>query len=414
MSEIITITGKILDSSNSNIIPGVNITQTKSGTSSTDENGIFFHYIEIPLTVSTSDNSFIQTSNSFTDIQSNPEYIKLDKSQKQFIRDQLTFTFYQKNYSQNTEIFPFNNKGEWILDLGIIQLIPQNQQLASDKVESQLSTEQENKILKDKVNKDNIKAGASAQLQTSLNKFILKIKNTLIPLLLLLLSEFGVTLAMVNKNKFLDKKQCPTNEKLLQIISRRNKIVTQLNNLYSFLNTVAQTTTLLTGFLEVLQLSITIAKAVPAPAPAGVAAILISLENKLGKIIHVIAGISFTSLIAAATLKQIISLISALDSLIQQCSIDNNVSLVAINNDILNASNLANEAVYNGNIEYKGFTLGIQEDTQDNNKYVKRYAIARDVRGNIVLRGESSFSASTQILLDELKFQIDQQNLKAF
>lgn len=414
MSEIITITGKILDSSNSNIIPGVNITQTKSGTSSTDENGIFFHYIEIPLTVSTSDNSFIQTSNSFTDIQSNPEYIKLDKSQKQFIRDQLTFTFYQKNYSQNTEIFPFNNKGEWILDLGIIQLIPQNQQLASDKVESQLSTEQENKILKDKVNKDNIKAGASAQLQTSLNKFILKIKNTLIPLLLLLLSEFGVTLAMVNKNKFLDKKQCPTNEKLLQIISRRNKIVTQLNNLYSFLNTVAQTTTLLTGFLEVLQLSITIAKAVPAPAPAGVAAILISLENKLGKIIHVIAGISFTSLIAAATLKQIISLISALDSLIQQCSIDNNVSLVAINNDILNASNLANEAVYNGNIEYKGFTLGIQEDTQDNNKYVKRYAIARDVRGNIVLRGESSFSASTQILIDELKFQIDQQDLKAF
>lgn len=413
MSEIIIITGKILDSSNSNIIPGVKVSQGKYFTN-TDGNGVFTFIINIPITVSTSDNSFIQTSNSFTEIQSNPEYIKLSKDQKQYIRDQLTLTFYQKNYSQNTEIFPFNNKGEWILDLGIIQLTPQNQQLDSDKVESQLSTDQENQILKDKINKDNIKAGASAQLQTSLNKFILKIKNTLIPLLLLLLSEFGVTLAMVNKNKFLDKKQCPTNEKLLQIISRRNKIVTQLNNLYSFLNTVSQSTTLLTGFLEVLQLSITIAKAVPAPAPAGVAAILISLENKLGKIIHVIAGISFTSLIAAATLKQIISLISALDSLIQQCSIDNNVSLVAINNDILNASNLANEAIYNGNIEYKGFTLGIQEDTKDNNKYVKRYAIARDVRGNIVLRGESSFSASTQILIDELKFQIDQQDLKAF
>jgi hypothetical protein len=120
------------------------------------------------------------------------------------------------------------------------------------------------------------------------------------------------------------------------------------------------------------------------------------------------------ALIVAAVLKQIIDLLGSLDQLIQQCAQDQQISLVAIDADLIKAANATNNQLDNEGITYKGFTFGIQEDTKDNNKYVKRYAIARDVSGVIVLRGESSFSASTQILIDELKFIIDRDNLKAF
>jgi hypothetical protein len=44
---------------------------------------------------------------------------------------------------------------------------------------------------------------------------------------------------------------------------------------------------------------------------------------------------------------------------------------------------------------------------------VKRQAIAKDSKGIIILKGEPSFSASDQILIDELAFYITSNNLKA-
>jgi hypothetical protein len=44
---------------------------------------------------------------------------------------------------------------------------------------------------------------------------------------------------------------------------------------------------------------------------------------------------------------------------------------------------------------------------------IKRQAIAKDSKGIIVLKGEPSFSASDQILIDELAFYITNNNLKA-
>lgn len=43
----------------------------------------------------------------------------------------------------------------------------------------------------------------------------------------------------------------------------------------------------------------------------------------------------------------------------------------------------------------------------------RRRAVAKDSKGIIVLRGEPSFSATDQILIDELAFYITSNNLKA-
>jgi hypothetical protein len=53
--------------------------------------------------------------------------------------------------------------------------------------------------------------------------------------------------------------------------------------------------------------------------------------------------------------------------------------------------------------------LEIIEDPNSPRIAPRRYAIAKDRRGIIVLRGDSSFSSSTDVLLDEIKFRIDNQ-----
>ena len=62
---------------------------------------------------------------------------------------------------------------------------------------------------------------------------------------------------------------------------------------------------------------------------------------------------------------------------------------------------------------YKGFTFEIKNDISQDFRYPKRYAIARNIQGIQVLRSESSFASSPEILIEELKFVIDRDNLRA-
>ena len=62
---------------------------------------------------------------------------------------------------------------------------------------------------------------------------------------------------------------------------------------------------------------------------------------------------------------------------------------------------------------YKGFTFEIKNDISQNFQYPKRYAIARNVQGIQVLRSESSFASNPSVLIEELKFVIDKDNLRA-
>ena len=60
-------------------------------------------------------------------------------------------------------------------------------------------------------------------------------------------------------------------------------------------------------------------------------------------------------------------------------------------------------------IEYRGYTLEIRTDNNDSGIAPRRFAVALDPAGVVVLQGVSSFSSNTEILLEELKFRIDNQ-----
>lgn len=59
--------------------------------------------------------------------------------------------------------------------------------------------------------------------------------------------------------------------------------------------------------------------------------------------------------------------------------------------------------------QYKGLFLSVVRDPNSPTIAPKNYAIAKDNTGVIVLYGQSSFSSDTRVLLEELKFRIDNQ-----
>lgn len=64
--------------------------------------------------------------------------------------------------------------------------------------------------------------------------------------------------------------------------------------------------------------------------------------------------------------------------------------------------------------QYRGsngrlYTLEVIQDNSAQFTIPRRVAVAKDNIGVIVLRGQPSFSSNTQVLLDELKFRIDNQ-----
>ena len=62
-----------------------------------------------------------------------------------------------------------------------------------------------------------------------------------------------------------------------------------------------------------------------------------------------------------------------------------------------------------------GFILEVQTDRNNPVGSLKRrFAVAKNKQGVIMLEGEKSFSANEQILINELKFYIQQNDLKAF
>ena len=61
-----------------------------------------------------------------------------------------------------------------------------------------------------------------------------------------------------------------------------------------------------------------------------------------------------------------------------------------------------------------GFIFSVETDNKNQVGTLKRrFAVAKNKQGVTLLKGESSFSSSDPILIDELVFYIQQNNLKA-
>ena len=101
------------------------------------------------------------------------------------------------------------------------------------------------------------------------------------------------------------------------------------------------------------------------------------------------------------------------DQKISECA-ENNLELEDISAELIA---IQEQEIEDGNpivTNVNGFDMAVQPVPKTEvGSLIKRQAIAKDSKGIIVLKGEPSFSASDQILIDELAFYITNNNLKA-
>lgn len=335
---------------------------------------------------------------------------------------------------------PYFGDGTIKSNLGVIQLQLIQKSLDQDKIDSSLLTDSQiNSLTK------SIKSPSSF-FQKKLTTSIINVKSRLIPLILTLIAGFGVT--QVNKliakgtTKISDIQNqitCPTQAELARIISRKNRLVKQLNRLLKVIQSTEKFINSIKKFIDIVSktiLGLDIASlALPSSIPPGIG-IPVGIINKPGDVINLLKNQikgeqgKIDNLVSPLTLlksvlSQALQYLKLLDDLVQHCYQENNnqnnnqdnnqdnnqeqisAELTAITTD---ESNQESPVVTDVN----GFTMGVETESQISTLSVKRRrAIATNKQGVVMLTGEWSFSSIDQILIDELVFYIQTNNLRA-
>jgi hypothetical protein len=313
-------------------------------------------------------------------------------------------------------------------DLGVIQLQP----IISSLPQEKLSSSQLSRVQIEELSKGN--KGADYFTQERLSNQIIDLKKTLIPSVLTMLAAFGITgaskLILKDQDKILDvienKSKCPPEETLTSLIDKKNKLVKQLNNTLKIINITTKSLGITTGLISLINKSTATQKIALSTIPTstgvpGIPGVPIGTITEIDdtkdnnkklveKLSYVSVGITSTLILLEQTLIQATQLLQLLDKLIEKCYPNTEqekvtIELTALTNE---QSQQLSPVVTNVN----GFTMGVE--TEITNKPLKRRrATATNKQNVVMLRGEWSFSSIDQILIDELIFYIQQNNLKA-
>jgi len=241
------------------------------------------------------------------------------------------------------------------------------------------------------------------------------IQTRLFPLALNLLLAFGIT-KLTQKNQ----KICPTRNLLLNNIAKRNRIVKQLNQIFTSIalnTTIAAAVLLISNQFKAGRLQLA---SIPVPTPFyPITATFQQIDDVLKELEVQNKELNKQILIAliflVASLIIILSLLKGVDELTQECAQEENISLEPISQELTNLTNETNEEGVVSINQINGFTLEVQ--TIDKNavgSLKRRQAIGKNSQGIILVKGDPSFSSSDQVLINELAFYIQSNNLKAF
>jgi len=293
-------------------------------------------------------------------------------------------------------------------DLGILQLQPLVSSLTQEKIKStQLSKDQIKEISR---SKKDLSYYAEEKLSNQVNT----LKNTLIPAVLTMVAGFGLTQVSNYKAeqlpKLLDQASCPTQAELTNLINRKNKLVKQLNNSLKIIDTTTKVLGITGGIIQALEIALKLQVAIPTPVPPAVNEANRILDKRISQLKSVNAGILSILVILRQVLTQALQLLNLLDQLVQKCYPDADQERVSLELTALTVQQSTQLSPVVTNVN--GFEMGVETENSPNT-LKRRRALARNKQGVVMLKGEWSFSSIDQILIDELVFYIQQNNLKA-
>jgi len=279
-------------------------------------------------------------------------------------------------------------------------------------------------------------------LQKAVSKKIRDLIMKYIPFIIAMIVKFGIsklTEALKNGFKDFNKKNCPTPEELKKLIKKRNKIVKILNAIYKFVDALVKAAGIVLTLVQIFKLVKSIVVSLPIPQAIGTppskdfggliasqpmsstlgnANFVELFEKQVAKYEKITIMVLAILTVLRAVLKMALDLLKGLDGMIQICADEylekEEITLEEIDAELLESLEETEEEVKLDPF-INGFVLSVVEDNRVMvGKTKRRYAVAKNKEGVILLRGESSFSANDQILIDELKFYISQNDLKAY
>ena len=316
-------------------------------------------------------------------------------------------------------------KGDGTLknDFGVIPLKTTKADLDKEIIDTSLPEVEDIKKLTK--NKKDFRWHLNQKLIDLLNR----LKNVLLPIILAMIAKFGVTkvqeLIKQGKNKAEDvpNKICPPKEEIEKIIRRKNKFVKQINNSLKLIDTTLTVLGIARSFISIaigIVRGIDIAQLLLPTAIPGLTAGAITKVDDIKKSVQDRSIITKQSIdgtigilnLLRITLTQIVNYLGLLDSLIQDCLPDSEIEQEQIAAELIaltqEQSNQQSPVVTTVN----GFTMGVETEVTTN-PLKRRRATATNPSGVVMLRGEYSFSSVDQILIDELVFYIQVNDLKA-
>ncbi len=347
----------------------------------------------------------------------------------------FTLTISAPKYNTISGITPFTLNNKIINDLGVYSLVLLEKDI--EKELNQLSNYNESQLslLKRQGNKDFFTL-LVARLTSVL-------KSLLWPAILLLLADFGIS----NVNDLLKKKNvkfndlkasCPANiEELNKIINKKNKFTKQLSNLLKLIGSLGKLLKLppkiISGGEKVIKIAGIVLRILPyipstsfTPIPTGPFLDAKDLIKALKDLITLLKGKlgnnSFQLNFLIEDLNKAIQMLAILDTVIQGCAdeITNNSSNSTledqekISNELLKSTQEQSQQLSPVVTNINGFEMGVVSvDSQIVGGLKRRQAVARNLAGVIMLKGEPSFSSNDQILIDELIYYIETNDLKA-
>jgi len=337
-------------------------------------------------------------------------------------------TINKKQYTINT-VIPYSSTGDIKSNLGIIQLF-------TIEYSSTIASSKENETTKSEVDQYiNQFKTPDFLFQERLDKIKLNLKSKVIPLIYNIAAQYGVSQlnVLVEKykgeltqeaiNELTELITCPPQEDVNALILVKNKLVKQLNISYNSIQKSSKFLSLNDEIVIGLDVAYKVLKFLPVPTAIAGVGIPISVVNNVqdakdflkglkGKLSSTNTGITSIINPLEDVLTKVISYLNFIDKLTQICSPDTNSTQTQVSVELTaltsQQSNQQSPIVTNVN----GFEMGVETEPTTNT-LKRRRAIARNAGGVIMLAGEWSFSSIDQILIDELVFYIQQNNLKA-
>jgi hypothetical protein len=337
-------------------------------------------------------------------------------------------TINKKQYTINT-VIPYSSTGDIKSNLGIIQLF-------TIEYSSTIASSKENETTKSEVDQYiNQFKTPDFLFQERLDKIKLNLKSKVIPLIYNIAAQYGVSQlnVLVEKykgeltqeaiNELTELITCPPQEDINALILVKNKLVKQLNISYNSIQKSSKFLSLNDEIVIGLDVAYKVLKFLPVPTAIAGVGIPISVVNNVqdakdflkglkGKLSSTNTGITSIINPLEDVLTKVISYLNFIDKLTQICSPDTNSTQTQVSVELTaltsQQSNQQSPIVTNVN----GFDMGVETEPTTNT-LKRRRAIARNAGGVIMLTGEWSFSSIDQILIDELVFYIQQNDLKA-